>query len=186
LGSQGLTDSEWMHIRAFSIQHCIHLGTNDYNTLREELDELCFPPQKVLRRRIQILSGLRPQLIDCCVNSCIAFTGDFCNYTSCPHCNKDWYDGQGKSQNHYQYLPLKPRLQALSGGSVSAKLMLHRSKGHAHVPGIITDVFDSSCYRRLRKEHPIVHGKVMPHKYFEDPRDIALGLFTDGFRLFKR
>ncbi|KDQ21486.1 hypothetical protein BOTBODRAFT_204784, partial [Botryobasidium botryosum FD-172 SS1] len=182
-----MTDDEWIHMKAFSLQHRIRLSDENYKMLREELDELSFPPRKVLRRRIERLSGLSPQLIDCCVNSCTAFTGDFEACTACPYCGEDRYHSDGESaRNHFQYLPLKPRLRALSGGSVSARRIRHRAEEHVHFPGVIADVFDTQHYRHLCTKHPIVHGEVLPHRYFDDPRDVALGLFADGFRLFKR
>ena len=51
------------------------------------------------------------------------------------------------------------------------------------------DVFDGENYRRLQDSPITVHGeelrgdsdKPLGTKYFEDPRDVALGLSTDGF-----
>ncbi len=33
----------------------------------------------------------------------------------------------------------------------------------------------------LKEQHVVVEGKQLPHKYFDDCRDIAMGLSTDGF-----
>ena len=49
-----------------------------------------------------------------------------------------------------------------------------------------TDVFDSSNYQTLRKSHVTIGGEKQSHKYFEDSREIALGLSTDGFAPFKK
>lgn len=66
------------------------------------------------------------------------------------------------------------------------KKMRHRARHEewrATNPGVLEDVFDGELYRRLR------HTQVRQgdnYKYFDLPDDIALGLGTDGFSLFKR
>jgi len=49
----------------------------------------------------------------------------------------------------------------------------------------ITDVFDGSLYNELCQKQVKVNGKDLPHKYFSDARDIALGLSLDGVAPFK-
>jgi len=67
-----------------------------------------------------------------------------------------------------------------------ATKMKYRSTGHVHEPGKSSDIFNGSNYRNLRREHVEVNGRRFEHRYFEDERDIALGLSTDGFAPFKR
>jgi hypothetical protein len=62
-----------------------------------------------------------------------------------------------------------------------AEQMTYRAKIHKHTPGKISDVFDGSHYRSLRGQHVQLNGRQFSHKYFEDDRDIALGLSADGF-----
>ena len=66
-----------------------------------------------------------------------------------------------------------------------AELMQYRSK-HVHVPGVFTDIFDGECYQQLCSTPIAVHGQPVnpPANYFEDNRDIALGLSTDGYGIF--
>jgi hypothetical protein len=64
--------------------------------------------------------------------------------------------------------------------------MKYRGHEHKHTPGTSKDVFDSEHYRKLRNKHVELNGKTYPHRYFEDPRDLALGLSTDGFAPFKK
>lgn len=47
------------------------------------------------------------------------------------------------------------------------------------------DVFDGMLYRELCDQKVTVNGKILPHQYFSDHRDIALGLSLDGFSPFK-
>ena len=53
-------------------------------------------------------------------------------------------------------------------------------------PGIVKDVYDGEEYRRLVNEKVVVGEQCFNHQYFEDTRDVALGLSTDGFGPFKR
>ena len=67
-----------------------------------------------------------------------------------------------------------------------ADLMQYRARDHQCTPGKITDVFDGSHYRSLCGQRIQLNGTKFAHKYFEDHRDIALGLSADGFSPFKR
>ncbi|RIB20721.1 hypothetical protein C2G38_1963504 [Gigaspora rosea] len=44
-----------------------------------------------LERYLENLVPLKPSLIDCCINSCIAFTGDFSNKNICSRCKEPRY-----------------------------------------------------------------------------------------------
>ena len=63
--------------------------------------------------------------------------------------------------------------------------MQYRSQ-HQHVPDSFQDIFDGANYRALRNAPVTVHGEPInpPTNYFQDPRDIALGLLTDGYGIF--
>lgn len=49
-----------------------------------------------------------------------------------------------------------------------------------------TNVYDSAFLQSLRAKKVVMDGRVYQHRYLSDPRDIILGLGTDGFTLFKR
>jgi len=65
-----------------------------------------------------------------------------------------------------------------------AKKMRYRAD-YVQEPGIIKDVFDGSHYRALLNILVPIDSTI-PFYFFSDPRDIALGLSTDGFAPFKR
>jgi hypothetical protein len=44
---------------------------------------------------------------------------------------------------------------------------------------------DSKHYRNLCEEHVVIDGKRYNHKFFQDARDIAFGLSSDGFYQFR-
>lgn len=66
-----------------------------------------------------------------------------------------------------------------------AQKMQYRSK-HQHNPTKITDIFDGAHYRSLLETHVTIDDEELPMWFFSDPRDIALGLSTDGFGPFKK
>ncbi len=132
-----------------------------------------------------ILSGVQCRVIDCCVKSCCAFTGKFSELKECPYCKEARYNSFKKPRNTFKYIPLIPQLQALYGGEESARRMRFRSE-HDHTAGGYTDIFDGKLYQQLLKKHVVVDGKELPHKFFEDPCDIALQIVTDGFQIFKK
>jgi hypothetical protein len=63
--------------------------------------------------------------------------------------------------------------------------MLYRSK-YQHDGTNLQDVMDGANYQRLRGTHVTINGQSSSYKYFEDHRDIALGLSTDGFCPFRK
>ena len=68
-----------------------------------------------------------------------------------------------------------------------AELMQYRST-RIPVPGVSTDLFDGEYYQQLCSMPITVHDKPVhpPANYFEDNRDIALGLSTNGYGIFTR
>ncbi|KAI0659178.1 hypothetical protein C8Q70DRAFT_1045390 [Cubamyces menziesii] len=136
---------------------------------------------KTIQSRVAQLSGFEPQLYHCCVNSCCAFTGPHADSQVCPYCKADRYDPNGRPRKLFVYLPVIPRLKAYLANLDMAKKMQYRAKEHIHEPGVIKDVMDSEHYRALLAKAVTVDGKVLNHKFFEDIRDVALGLSTDGF-----
>jgi hypothetical protein len=67
-----------------------------------------------------------------------------------------------------------------------AEQMQYRAHVHKHDLGKMTDVFDGSHYRSLLGQRVQLNGKPLRHRFFDDHRDIALGLSTDGFSPFKK
>lgn len=64
--------------------------------------------------------------------------------------------------------------------------MQYRGREFHQNTGMNTDVFDGSHYQRLLGRRVRVNGKEYSHCYFSDPRDVALGLSTDGFSPLKK
>lgn len=82
-------------------------------------------------------------------------------------------------------MPLIPILLALVAALTTAEHMTYRSQ-FAPTPNGTRDVYDGSHYKKLREKYVTVGGHRMKHKFFEDRRDVALGIATDGFSPFKK
>jgi len=64
--------------------------------------------------------------------------------------------------------------------------MRYRGHEHHHESGLTSDIFDSTSYHDLLQSKVKVNGEELPFYFFSNPRDIALGLSTDGFAPFKK
>jgi Transposase family tnp2 len=139
----------------------------------------------VILHRMAILSGVEPVNYDCCVNSCMAYTGKYQHREDCPFCNEPRYTTKRHARRTFMYLPLIPRLQSFH----QSKSMIEKLSYRHHYQcsdDRIRDVFDSSHYRQLLQRNVVIDGIERPYKYFSGKRDIALAISVDGYLLFKR
>ena len=137
-------------------------------------------------KAIERLAGFKAERYDCCVESCACFVGPFETLTTCPYCGSDRFRRDGKPQKQFQYIPLIPRLLAMYwNGSLSQTLATYCSQ-YNHQPGIYGDIFDGSHYLDLKNRYIKIGNTHLHRFFFDDSRDIALGLSTDGFAPFKR
>jgi len=144
-----------------------------------------------MKKLVDKLSELSATNYHCCTQSCVAFTGPHANLTTCPRCNRPRYHSDGTSPRKvFQYIPLIPRLLAFFLNRELNERMQYRTKGHPQAKresgGHKTDIFDGTHYRGLLKREVTIKGHHLAHKYFEDPRNIALGFGTDGVGPFRR
>ena len=147
-----------------------------------------------IQARVRFLSGVEPELYDCCPgpNACMCFTGEYHSLTRCLICNEPRFNVKGLPRRHFSYIPLVPRLQAAATSRSLAEKMQYRAQ-YKQEPGVVGDVFDGEIYKHLQDSPITVQGEelkgresmVEGPKYFEDSRDIALGLSTDGFTVHK-
>jgi hypothetical protein len=132
------------------------------------------------------ISGLKPVLYDCCVNSCCAFTGPKSSLEACPYCNADRFDASRKPRKRFSYVPLIPRLVALMANEEKAKEARYRGEVHKHDPAMLQDIFDGKLYRSLLNKRVSIGGRLQRHTFFQDTRDMALGFSTDGYAPFRK
>ena len=140
-----------------------------------------------LRRRgeqLERLTNLKPRLIDCCPNGCIAYTGQFEALDTCPApCGEPrWYPKGSRRipRQSFIFIPLTTRL-----------LLQYRSRRRAFMlqsycrpffdqpldrtPNEFTDWWGAKRYLELRRQG-----------LFSEPTDIALQLMLDGVNLLNR
>ena len=150
------------------------LAKSNFNTLHQ------------MKTRLEELSELVAQRYDCCVKSCVAFTGPHAKLKECPRCRKPRYRRDGKPMKTYRYIPLIPQLIASLLNQELNQHMRYRCEKTKAKDSKITDVFDASHYRGLLEKEVAIDGHGLGHTYFSDDRDIALGLATDGVNPWKR
>ncbi|CCO37867.1 hypothetical protein BN14_12027 [Rhizoctonia solani AG-1 IB] len=162
-----------------------HFSRQTYEDLRHGACEgLKLPSEFVAWRRLRILSGLESCSYDCCINSCCCFLGKYQDLKKCPYCNEDQYAANGRIRRAFRYTPLIPQLKALYLSSNTASDILYRTRAEkSHNLDVIQDVFDGANYRSLQGKQLSPDSE---YHIFDHPNDLALGLSTDGFTLFKR
>lgn len=181
-----LSEDDMTTIRAHNFKVDTDIGANTFEKLPRAFPELRdISSLQKLRTRVTFLSGVKPVVYDCCKNSCVCFTGAFEKLEKCPHCDEARYKPGGGPQNTFSYIPLIPRLVNLFLDEDTVNTMNYRSS-YEHQPGTTADVFDSEHYRHLLRTRVTIEGEELPHRFFSQPTDIALGLSTDGFGPFKR
>lgn len=181
-----VTEADMSLLRAYTLKVEEHLTDKVFDRFRFAFKESNLNSVKSSKHRIAFLSGFEPVRYDCCTNSCVCYTGVYADRNTCPKCNEPRYNTCGKPRKQFTYIPLIPRLRAAAANPTYASRMQYRSQGHTHIPDQITDIFDGHHYCQLKNQQITINDQSLPAWYFRDPRDIALGLSTDGFGPFKR
>ncbi|KAH9833141.1 uncharacterized protein C8Q71DRAFT_682898, partial [Rhodofomes roseus] len=180
-----LSESDKATLRVFALKTDERLTQRTLKKLPYAFPGSSMPSTDRLRSRVTFLSGVTPVKYDCCINSCCCFVGPHAGLDACPYCNKQRRSSNGKPQKQFLYILLTPRLQAFAGNTQMATQMKHRLQ-HQHDPDKVTDVYNSTAYHSKLNQHIQIHDKTLHHKHFSNPRDVALGLSTDGFGPFRR
>ncbi|KAI0041645.1 hypothetical protein FA95DRAFT_1610837 [Auriscalpium vulgare] len=140
-----------------------------------------------IKQKVCELSGVSPILTDMCPNTCLAYTGPFCDRESCSYCGiSRWHPSKGHGVPARQFLtiPIGPQLQALYRSAESAKNMRHRKERTEEIlrelrredsPGIqvYDDIYHGSDYLAA-----VDRGDI-------GPEDIVLMYSIDGAQLYQ-
>ncbi|XP_026448702.1 uncharacterized protein LOC113348969 [Papaver somniferum] len=123
--------------------------------------------------------GLGYESIDACKNDCALYWKEHKDRDDCPVCHEPRYkfnDGKGKKIPHkvLRYFPLKPRLQRLFASRHTADDMRWH-KEHVAPEGVLRHPADAEAWKHFDLRYP---------QFAEDPRNVRLGLATDGFNPF--
>ena len=186
IGNDILSDEDRDNVRTFNLLMTGHISRRTYSQMRFTFrHKMNLDSQYIIFQRMARLSGVQPLSIDCCKNSCIAYTEKYIYLESCPCCGEARRNQHGKPRRQFVYLPLIPQLQGYFQSMKMIEALSYRA-AYDLAKGDISDVFDANHYQRLLRHHVMVDGENLPHRYFLDSRDIALGLCTDSYLLFRR
>lgn len=118
----------------------------------------------------------------------MCFVGPYADLETCLYCQADRFGRDGRPCKQFHYIPIIPQIKALYAGLTSATAMryrsLHEYDNTFEPDQPISDIYDSILYQDLRRSNVTVNGRVLPHCFFDDPRDVLLTGLTDGFQLF--
>jgi len=186
LGHDELTDTDIDNINAFKFLMVANIPRTAFNQMRFSFrHKMEIHSIYVITHRLALLSEVVPLWYDCCINSCIAYTGDYVNDLTCPYCKQPRHNAKNKPRRMFCYIPIIPRLQKLFSNIKSREELLYRHEYHSDGSSI-SDVFDGEHYKNLCKTRVSVDGKIFLHKYFSDKRDIAFSVCMDSYLLYKR
>ncbi|KAJ3521565.1 hypothetical protein NMY22_g12263 [Coprinellus aureogranulatus] len=185
---ESLSESDLKLVRVFALKIEDNLTDATFNKFQYTFPESGTESHKAAKAQNAFLSLFKPLVFDCCPKVCIAYMGP--NYSplqSCPICGTSRYRNK-QPRKRFVYIPIIQRLQALFRDPQSKAAMEYRHKFETAKckAGIIKDVFNGLKYQALTGLFVNVDRKDYGHTFFNDPRDIALGISTDGFCPFKR
>ena len=140
------------------------------------------------------LTELKVSQIDVCPKSCMAYTGKFSKLKSCTHirdgkmCGELRYKpGSSKKQKktpraQMMCLPVFATIKAMFANAETSRLLRHRDKCLQKTLHLVATAYEAVQYSDF------CDSKVHMHHYqsmdlFQDPRDIAFALSTDGAQL---
>ncbi|XP_060974565.1 uncharacterized protein LOC133039673 [Cannabis sativa] len=124
--------------------------------------------------------GLGYETIHVCKNDCTLFWKEYKDATECPTCGFSSYKHKGKKKKNVpvkkmHYFPITPRLQRLfMSRHTSDEMRWHKEK-RVNTEGVLRHPADGEAWKEFDKQFP---------EFAKDPRNVRLGLATDGFNPF--
>ncbi|KAH6897834.1 hypothetical protein BKA70DRAFT_1115959, partial [Coprinopsis sp. MPI-PUGE-AT-0042] len=180
-----LTERDRDNIRAFWLRFNTRITRRDFRWMKNVFShKITIDSEWKIIRQIAKLADVDPVYIDCCIKSCLAYTGEYSNKSVCKYCKEPRYNSQGKPRRLFCYIPLIPQLRGMFESVHTCRLLSYRSNFEVTGPGLIKDVFDGLLYQKLLKKRVRVNGQKLKHRYFSNATDIAFSVCTDGFLLF--
>ena len=123
--------------------------------------------------------GLNYNTIHACVRGCVLFRGPLENASRCPKCNAPRYKDAAQSKiprKVLRHFPLIPRLKRMFRSPAISELMVWHSKNRS-TDGMIRHPCDSRAWHHVHESVDSTFG--------HDPRNVHMGLATDGVNPFK-
>jgi len=129
----------------------------------------------MITRQVAVMTGISLNSLDCCINSCLAFTGPYEKENRCPICKEHRYGDNMKARKTFDYIPLIHRLRLQYADPDRASLLKEYRRKLEADPWAegVRDYWDGLLYQEQKGEG-----------LFEDEHDIGLAFSTDGLSLF--
>ncbi|CAN6704527.1 unnamed protein product [Malus baccata var. baccata] len=140
----------------------------------------CLPEDHKSAQKVLKGLGLGYEKIHACVNNCILFYKENRQLDKCPVCNEPRFKMTSQNrktkipQKVMRYLPLKPRLQRLYMSMHTATDMRWHKERRVN-DDVMRHPADGEAWKEFDRMYP---------DFAADPRNIRLGLATDGFNPF--
>jgi Transposase family tnp2 len=179
-----ITDDDVKLLRAYVFKLKHNITDEAFSDLGKLNPSFNTPTWKVASRRIAILAKFAPRSYDCCINVCLLYAGVHEDRQRCIHCHEPRFKPNGQPRKQFNYLPIIPRLQALYSDPEMVQKMAYRGTFQQH-DKTMEDIYDSAIYNMLCDTPVTIGGQQLPHHFFSEDTDIALGVATDGFAPFR-
>ncbi|CAH9080376.1 unnamed protein product [Cuscuta epithymum] len=133
---------------------------------------------KKIKRKLSLL-GMTHQSIDCCPKGCMIYWKADSELIECRFCSSARYEVNNQSSkpiplSRMEYFPITPRLQRLYASNTTAGDMRWH-KSHHREEGVMRHPSDGKAWIHFDNVYP---------SFAEDPRNVRLGLCSDGFQPF--
>ncbi|XP_020422932.1 uncharacterized protein LOC109950000 [Prunus persica] len=163
-----------------------HWSNKSFDQMLQILSAICpqphsIPPSFYAANKMLKDLGLGHEKIDACIYDCALFYKEHKSKDKCPVCDEPRYKPSTSKkktmvpQKVLRYIPLKPRLQRLfMSEHTSGHMRWHKNK-RVDDEGVMRHPADSIAWKEFDKMYP---------EFAEEPRNIRLGLATDGFNPF--
>src|SRR4051812_3491579 len=124
--------------------------------------------------------GIGYDMIHVCKNNCVLFRKDYANLSECPKCKSSrWKDGDAVKRiphNVLRHFPITQRLQRLFHDAETREDVLWHSRNQEYRDqNVMSHPSHGSEWKSFNDKHK---------EFAADPRNIRLGLASDGFNPF--
>ncbi|XP_050109451.1 uncharacterized protein LOC126588404 [Malus sylvestris] len=142
--------------------------------------ENCLPEDHKSAQKVLKGLGLGYEKIHACVNNCILFYTENKQFDKCPVCNEPRFKMTSQNRKNkipqkvMRYLPLKPRLQRLYMSMHTLTDMRWHKEGRVN-DDVTRHPADGEAWKDFDRMYP---------DFAADPRNVRLGLATEGFNPF--
>ncbi|EKM78019.1 hypothetical protein AGABI1DRAFT_13509, partial [Agaricus bisporus var. burnettii JB137-S8] len=134
------------------------------------------------------LTRLHPNYVDMCRNSCIAYTGQYANLKMCPYvkkgkqsCDAPRYISSDKPAAQFTVLPVMATIRAMFANHETANLLRHRDRCLKEALSLVAAAKDVPLSDFPTSSIHWYHYESLG--LFQDSRDVAFALSTDGAQL---